>query len=95
MTIRIFVLATLVGSGGSSITVFGQTPAEPPASAIAAVQIERVKENLYVITGSGPGDTFSGGNTAVFIKHATRSTTNWRHGGPANTQIEDAAGRVS
>jgi hypothetical protein len=34
---------------------------------VAAMKIENVKENLYVLTGSGPGDTLSGGNTAVFI----------------------------
>jgi cyclase len=67
MTTRVFLLATLLGSGALSIAVFGQAPAEPAAAAIAAVQIERVKENLYVITGSSPGDTFSGGNTAVFV----------------------------
>ena len=70
MMTRTFVLATLLGSGALSIAVFGQAPAEPPASAIAATKIERVKEDLYVITGSGPGDSFSGGNTAVFITDA-------------------------
>jgi cyclase len=41
----------------------------PSAKALAANKIEKVKDNLYVITGSGVADldAFSGGNTAVFI----------------------------
>jgi glyoxylase-like metal-dependent hydrolase (beta-lactamase superfamily II) len=41
----------------------------PSAGALAATKIEKVKENLYIITGSSPmpRDTFSGGNTGVFI----------------------------
>jgi cyclase len=67
MMTRTFVLAALLGSGALSIAIFGQAPPEPSASAIAATKIERVKENLYVITGSGPSDSFSGGNTVVFM----------------------------
>jgi hypothetical protein len=55
MITRTLVQATLLGSGALSIAVFGQAPTEPPAGAIAATKIERVKENLYVITGSDPG----------------------------------------
>lgn len=38
-------------------------------AALNATKIEKVKDNLYVITGSGLAnpDAFSGGNTAVFI----------------------------
>src|SRR2546427_6948079 len=41
----------------------------PSVAAIAATKIEKVKDNLYVITGSGVADqnAFSGGNTAVFV----------------------------
>src|SRR5207247_3538248 len=41
----------------------------PSAAALAATKIERVKDSLYVITGSGVADqnAFSGGNTAVFV----------------------------
>src|SRR2546421_8786218 len=44
----------------------------PSAAALAATKIEKVKDNLYVITGSGVADqnAFSGGNTAVFITDA-------------------------
>ncbi len=40
-----------------------------PAAALAATKIEKVKDNLYMITGSDPTDrnSFSGGNTGVFI----------------------------
>ena len=46
--------------------------AGPTAKAIAATKIEKVKDNLYIVTGSGVEDTdaFSGGNTAVFITDA-------------------------
>jgi cyclase len=41
----------------------------PSAKALAAAKIEKVKDNLYIITGSGVADldAFTGGNTAVFI----------------------------
>lgn len=40
----------------------------PSAAGLAATKIEKVKDNLYVITGSGVADqNASGGNTAVFI----------------------------
>jgi cyclase len=52
--------------------VSGQAPPGPSAASIKAMNIEKVKDNLYVITGSGAGDqaTFSGGNVAVFIGDA-------------------------
>jgi glyoxylase-like metal-dependent hydrolase (beta-lactamase superfamily II) len=44
-------------------------PAGPSPAALAATKIEKVKDNLYIITGSSPTprESFSGGNTAVFI----------------------------
>jgi glyoxylase-like metal-dependent hydrolase (beta-lactamase superfamily II) len=51
-----------------------QAPAPPTPSqaALAATQIQKVKDNLYMITGSDPTnrDSFSGGNTGVFITDA-------------------------
>src|SRR4029077_6138365 len=46
----------------------GQAPG-PSEKSIGAAKIEKVKDNLYIITGSGAEDTeaFSGGNLAVFI----------------------------
>jgi glyoxylase-like metal-dependent hydrolase (beta-lactamase superfamily II) len=69
---RVLVLAGLIATGAFSLTMAGQAPAGPSAKAIAATKIEKVKDNLYVITGSDVEDTdaFSGGNTAVFITDA-------------------------
>jgi glyoxylase-like metal-dependent hydrolase (beta-lactamase superfamily II) len=67
------VLGVLVACGALSIAVSGQAPPGPPpgpsAKSIGATKIEKVRNNLYIITGSGVGDTeaFSGGNVAVFI----------------------------
>jgi glyoxylase-like metal-dependent hydrolase (beta-lactamase superfamily II) len=55
-------LGTLVLAGSLSIAVMaeqGQPPVTPSAEALT---VEKVKDNLFVIRGSG-----SGGNTAVFV----------------------------
>jgi cyclase len=70
---RELVLGALIVVGALSLAVSGQAPpAGPSAKAIAATKIEKVKDNLYIITGSGVVDreAFSGGNTAVFITDA-------------------------
>ena len=66
---RSIVLSVLLALGGVSIAVYGQAPQGPSAKAIEATRIEKVKDNLYIVTGSGAADqtAFSGGNTAVFI----------------------------
>jgi cyclase len=68
---RLLVLGTLIAIGSLSMVVAGfQTPAAgPTTAALALTKIEKVKDNLYIITGSRAEDTtkFSGGNTAVFI----------------------------
>jgi len=66
---RVLVLGVLVGVGALSLAVSGQAPPGATAKAIEATKIEKVKDNLYVVTGSGAEDTtaFSGGNVAVFI----------------------------
>jgi cyclase len=68
---RWVVLGLLMMIGVLSLTVAAfQTPAAgPSAAALAATKIEKVKDSLYLITGSDAADTnkFSGGNTAVFI----------------------------
>ena len=68
---RAILLGALIAVGGLSLAVSGQAPG-PSAKSIAATKIEKVKDNLYVITGSGAEDTsaFSGGNVAVFITDA-------------------------
>jgi cyclase len=71
MTKRGLVLGTLIVLGGLSVVVSGvqAPPAGPSKAALDATKIEKVKDNLYVITGSGVADTnaFSGGNTAVLV----------------------------
>jgi glyoxylase-like metal-dependent hydrolase (beta-lactamase superfamily II) len=65
---RASLLVTLIAVGGLSLAVSGQAPG-PSAKSIAAMTIEKIKDNLYVIGGSGAADqsSFSGGNVAVFI----------------------------
>lgn len=71
---RCLVLGALIGIGSLSMVVAGfqAPPAGPSPAALAATKIERLKDNLYIITGSGVANTnaFSGGNTAVFITNA-------------------------
>ena len=68
---RAVVLATLIVVGGLTVAAFQAPPqpAGPTPGALAATKIEKVKDNLYMITGSAPAprENFSGGNTAVFI----------------------------
>ena len=69
---RGILLATLIVLGALSMAAAAfQAPAQAalPPAALAATQIQKVKDNLYMITGSDPTDrnAFSGGNTAVFI----------------------------
>jgi cyclase len=71
---RCLVLGALISIGSLSMLVAGfqAPPAGPTPAALAATKIERLKDNLYIITGSGVANTnaFSGGNTAVFITNA-------------------------
>ncbi|HTK29558.1 MAG TPA: MBL fold metallo-hydrolase [Vicinamibacterales bacterium] len=64
------MLGALVAIGALSIGVsaFQGARGLNPA-ALEATKIEKVRDNLYMITGSSPAnrDVFSGGNTAVFI----------------------------
>jgi glyoxylase-like metal-dependent hydrolase (beta-lactamase superfamily II) len=64
---RCLLLAGLIGIGMLSLNIVGLQAPSP--AALTATKIEKVKDNLYIITGSNAGDTnsFSGGNTAVFI----------------------------
>src|SRR5215467_7741822 len=61
------VLGIIVALGCLTLVVSGFQAPSP--AALAATKIEKVKDNLYVITGSGASDlnSFSGGTTAVFI----------------------------
>src|SRR5437762_3605497 len=67
---RAIVLTTLVVVGGLTAAAFqAPAPTGPTPAAQAVTKIEKVKDNLYMITGSAPvpRENFSGGNTAVFI----------------------------
>ena len=68
---RGLLLGTLIGVGVVSLVVSGQAQG-PSSAAIKAMQIEKVKDNLYIISGSAADNqqTFSGGNVAVFITDA-------------------------
>lgn len=73
MSRRHLVLGTILAIGTCSIAVSAlQAPAGPSAAALAATKIEKVKDNYFIITGSNPNvrDSFSGGNTGVFITDA-------------------------
>jgi glyoxylase-like metal-dependent hydrolase (beta-lactamase superfamily II) len=65
-------LLALVTLGALPLVVGGYQgpPAGPSAAALQATKIEKVKDNLYIITGSSDLAAFSGGNTAVFITDA-------------------------
>jgi cyclase len=71
---RELVLSVLISLLALSIVITGAQapPAGPTPEAIAATKIEKVKDNLYIITGSGAEApaAFSGANTAVFITDA-------------------------
>jgi glyoxylase-like metal-dependent hydrolase (beta-lactamase superfamily II) len=73
---RVVALVAMIGIGALSMAISAsQAPAPQaalPQAALAATQIEKVKDNLYMITGSDPTnrDSFSGGNTGVFITDA-------------------------
>jgi len=64
------LLAALVAAGSLSMAVAGSQP--PPAGGPKTIDIQKLKDNLYVLTSSTPGNaaTFSGGNVAVFITDA-------------------------
>jgi cyclase len=60
---RILILAVLLSVGSLSMAVAAfQQPAAAPATA-RVVEVEKLKDNLFVLRGSG-----GGGNTAVFIQ---------------------------
>ena len=88
---RMLVLGVQVGVGTLSIAVAGQAPPSGPTpKSLQVTKIEKVKDNLYIVTGSGAEDTdaFSGGNTAVFVTNdgVTLVDTKLRGWGPTILQ---------
>jgi cyclase len=71
LTTRTTVLTAIVAFGTLAIAVSARQapPAGPTAASLKATTIQKLKDNLYVITGSGIEnlEAFSGGNTAVFV----------------------------
>jgi cyclase len=60
---RILVLGALVIAGALTVAVAAQQPAAPPPQpSVDNLTVEKVKDNLFVIRGTG-----SGGNVAVFV----------------------------
>jgi cyclase len=66
---RRMLLALVLVTGSLTIAVAGYQPPPPAAAGPKIVDIEKLRDNLYVLTSSTPGNpaTFSGGNVAVFI----------------------------
>ena len=67
---RVSVLCGLLFVGGLSISLAGmQVATGPTAASLSATKIEKIKDNLYMITGSNvnPIEAFAGGNTAVLV----------------------------
>ena len=58
---RLILLAALVTVGGLSIGVAAFQ--QPPANAPKVIEAQKLRDNLYMLTGTG-----GGGNTAVFIR---------------------------
>src|SRR5215470_15202398 len=63
---RSVLLGVLIVSGVLSMAVAAY---QQPAAGPRVIDIQKLKDNLYVLTSSTPGNaaTFSGGNVAVFI----------------------------
>jgi glyoxylase-like metal-dependent hydrolase (beta-lactamase superfamily II) len=61
---RSFLLGVVLAAGSLSMAA-----QQPPAAGPKVIDILKLKDNLYVLTSSTPGNaaTFSGGNVAVFI----------------------------
>jgi len=66
---RTATLTALLIAFLGALAVRGGAEQALSSAALDATQIEQVKDNLYVITGSSPNDrnAFSGGNTGVFV----------------------------
>ena len=64
---RVILVGGLLAVGSLSVVAAQQPPAAPAGPKV--IDILKLKDNLYVLTSSTPGNaaTFSGGNVAVFI----------------------------
>jgi len=66
---RFKVLAALATAGTLSIVATAYQPPAAQPQGPRVIDMQKLKDNLYVLTSSSPADqaTFSGGNVAVFI----------------------------
>jgi len=66
---RVAVFCLLIAAATLSITAAAY---QNPPAAPRVIEIQKLKDNLYVLTSSSPADrtTFSGGNVAVYIGDA-------------------------
>ena len=62
---RLITLSALIAVG--ALTVLVQAQADP-----AAIRLEKVKDNLYVVTGGRQGGGIAG-NTTVYVADASRA----------------------
>ena len=64
---RWFLLGVLIGVGALSISAAQPPPPAPAGPRV--IDMQKLKDNLWVLTTSTPGNpaTFSGGNVAVFV----------------------------
>ena len=80
---RVLVLGTVIGVAAVSMVAFGQAPTGPSAKAIAATKIEKVKDNLYIITGSGAADRPRSAAATPPSSSPTRASRSWTPSSPA------------
>ena len=78
---RAIILGAIIIVGGLSITLDSLQSLQQ--AALDATQIEQVRDNLYVITGSSPTnrEAFSGGNTGVFVTDTGVTVVDTKLGG--------------
>src|SRR4030095_16102276 len=66
---RIIVLSTLITLCALSLVLSAQQPQGAAAQAPKVIEVEKLKDNLFVLR-SAPGGPNGGGNTAVFVTSA-------------------------
>jgi cyclase len=89
---RVFVLGALIVVGGLSMSVAAfQQPAAGAAQTAMTVEVQKLRDNLFVLTGPD-----SGGNTAVFVQTngvTVVDTKNPGWGAPILAKIKELTGK--
>jgi cyclase len=88
---RFILLGTLTAVGSLSL-IAAQPPAQPAGPKV--IDILKLKDNLYVLTSSTPGNaaTFSGGNVAVFITDGGVTLVDTKLAGWGQTLLDKVKG---